>query len=111
MNNFISLLFSGQKLLLKNTKSLDFKAFSTKRNYELIYGIDESSFNTFVFIRNAKSRFVLKDLEFLNELSEKIASKLGIVVKKRVLFYNSPICSKVLKHEEFKKIWKFYDFM
>lgn len=111
MDNFISLLFSEQKLLLKNTKSLDFKAFSTKRNYELIYGVDESSFHTFVFIRKAKSRFVLSELEFLNELSDKIASKLSVVVKKRVLFYNSPICSKVLKNEDFNKVWKFYDFM
>lgn len=109
MDNFIARLFLARKLILKDTKTLDFKKFSNKRNYELIYGVDSKNFHTFVFIRKAKSKLLKAELEFLDLLADDIASKLGIVVVKRILFFNSAICSKILDD---KKIgWKLYDFV
>ena len=108
MDNFIAELFLKHKILLKSTKTLDFKKFSKKRNYELIYGVDNENFHTLVFLRSAKSKMLKAEIEALDILADKIALELGIIVKKRILFYNSTICSKVLN---FNKIWKFYDFM
>lgn len=117
MDNFIAELFLKRKLILRNTKTLDFKAFSKKRNYELIYGIDEHDYHTFVFLRSAKSKMLSAELEFLDVLSDEIAAKLGIIVNKRILFYSSAICSKLIKPTQNSKniwnskTWKFYDFM
>lgn len=114
MDNFIASLLIERRILLKDTRTIDLSVFCKKRSYELIFGTDESAYNTFVFIRRAKSRMLKAELNTLNELSEKIAASLGIIVNKRILFYNSEICSKVLatSSEKTNKIkWKFYDFM
>lgn len=109
MDNFIAGLFLSRKLILRDAKTLDFKKFSNKRNYELIYGVDSKGFHTFVFIRKAKSKLLRAELEFLDILADDIAKNLGIVVVKRILFFSSALCSKILDD---KKIgWKLYDFV
>lgn len=108
MDNFIADLFLKHKLLFKNTKTINFRKFSNKRSYELIYGVDENSFHTFIFLRSAKSKMLQAEMNEINKLADKMAQELKIVVKKRVLFYNSTICQKLLANNE---NWKFYDFM
>ena len=102
MQKQISELLRSKKLLLKNFKMLDTKEFSKKRSYEIYFGVDLDGFFTLVFVRNAKSRFISKDANELLNLDK--------IVKKRVLFYNSQMCSKskkILEESEFI----FYDFV
>ena len=102
MQKQISELLLSKKLLLKNFKTLDTKEFSKKRSYEIYFGVDLDGFFTLVFVRNAKSRFISKDANELLSLDK--------IVKKRVLFYNSQMCSKskkILEESEFI----FYDFV
>ena len=86
-----------QGLLLKNFKTIEMKNFTRSRAYSAYFGVDLQNFNTLVFVREASSRFVMRDSEFLLNLSDQICADLGKVIKKRVLFYNSQICSKSQK--------------
>lgn len=108
MNNFIANLFSERKLLLRELKTLKMSDFSKKRNYELIYGINAKDYHTLVFVRFSKSKMLQAELENLDLIANCVASKLNIIINKRVLFYNSKICSKLNKQNN---KWKFYDFM
>lgn len=110
MQKQISELLLSKKLLLKNFKTLDTKEFSKKRSYEIYFGVDLDGFFTLVFVRNAKSRFISKDANELLNLDKIVQEKLDKIVKKRVLFYNSQMCSKskkILEESEFI----FYDFV
>ena len=108
MNNFIANLFSERKLLLRELKTLKMSDFSKKRNYELIYVINAKNYHTLVFVRFSKSKMLQAELENLDLIANCVASKLDIIINKRVLFYNSKICSKLNKQNN---KWKFYDFM
>lgn len=108
MDNFIANLFSERNLLLRELKTLKMSDFSKKRNYELIYGVNVKNYHTLVFVRFSKSKMLQAELEILNTITQSVAEKLDIVINKRVLFYNSKICSKLSKQNS---KWKFYDFM
>lgn len=107
MNNELSELLIGRKILLKKSREIDFAKYSRKRNYTLILGVDNNNFYNIIFFRKAKSKFLNKELAHLNEISSILESEVKANIKKRILFYSSEICSKV----KLNKDWKFYDFV
>lgn len=110
MEKEICKLFEDKKILLKNLKDIDLSKFTKKRTYKCYYGVDTKSFYTIVLIRNAKSRFLLKEFEFIEELHFQICIQTGVNIKKLVCFYNSDICSKTLNAFK-QKGWKSYAFV
>ncbi|ANE36162.1 hypothetical protein CIG11343_1148 [Campylobacter iguaniorum] len=108
MDNQISEIFSLNKILLRNLKTLDFSEFSKKRNYQLFLGIDTNSFYTLVFLRTAKSKVFNKEIGDLATVCKEIENKFDTLIKRRILIYNSQICQKVISAN---KDWKFYAFM
>ena len=106
MNNQICELFEEQKLLFKKLETLD----SKKRSFEAFLGVDMKGFYTLIFVRRAKSKLLSKELDELNQICGSIESEREHAIKKRILFFNSAICSKILKNESAAG-WKFYDFM
>ncbi|HDX8143532.1 TPA: hypothetical protein RQJ12_001780, partial [Campylobacter fetus subsp. venerealis] len=101
-------IFSQNKILLKNLKTLDFGEFSKKRTYKLFIGIDKNSLYTLVFMREAKSKFIKKELDELVNITKLVETKFDTNIKKLILLYRSQICSKVIKNAT---DWKFYAFM
>lgn len=93
----ISKLCVREGLLLQKFQTLDIASFTRSRSYGAYFGVDLKSYNVLLFMRDAKSRFVMRDAEFLLSLASDISANLGKVVKKRVLFYNSQMCSKSAK--------------
>ncbi len=110
MNNQICELFEEQKLLFKKLETLDFARYSKKRSFEAFLGVDMKGFYTLIFVRRAKSKLLSKELDELNQICGSIESEREHAIKKRILFFNSAICSKILKNESAAG-WKFYDFM
>lgn len=108
MNNIISEIFIKNRILLRNLQTLDITEFSKKRAYSLFFGVDRNNFYTLIFFRNAKSKFLKKELNDLYEICKLVEIKFDTNIKKKVLFYKSQICSKILKDT---KDWKFYAFM
>lgn len=108
MDNQISEIFSKNKILLRNLKTLDFSEFSKKRNYQLFLGIDRDSFYTLVFLRASKSKVFNKEIGDLAAICKEIENKFDTLIRRRVLIYNSQICQKVIS---VNKDWKFYAFM
>ena len=108
MNNQICELLISKKIILNSTKTLDFSKYSKKRNYKIIFGLNLKDFYTIVFFRTAKSKFLTAELNELNAICEKIEFEFDTKINKRILFYNSQICSKVKKSTQ---NWKFYDFV
>lgn len=107
MNNEICEILTKYGVLFKQLNTLDFSQYSKKRSYKLLLGVDLKDYFTAVFFRDAKSKFLRLELENLNEICAKLEAQNGTAIKKRVLFYNSQICSKV----KAAQMWKFYDFM
>ena len=84
----ISKLCVREGLLLQKFQTLDIASFTRSRSYGAYFGVDLKSYNVLLFMRDA---------EFLLSLASDISASLGKVVKKRVLFYNSQMCSKSAK--------------
>lgn len=97
MNEKIAELLVEKKLLLKKFQTIEAKNFTKLRSYEIFFGVDLQNFNTLIFVKNAKTRFISKDALALLDLISSAENFLGKVVKKRILFLKSEICSKSLK--------------
>lgn len=94
MSSEIYKIFEAHNLVLKDLKQIDLSEFSKKKTLKSAIGIDTKGFYTIVFIREAKSRFLKKEFEDIVKICRKIEEKLGLKIKKRVIFYGSQICSK-----------------
>lgn len=110
MQDKISALLVDKNLLLKNFKTLDVSKYSKKRSYKIYYGVDLNSYFRLVYLRDASSRLVKKDAEFLVYLDDLVQKDMDKIVKKKLLFYNSAICSKTLKFLK-ESGWECYDFV
>lgn len=108
MDNLISDIFVKNKIVLSKFKTLDFSKYTKMRNYKLFYGVNTAQYHTLVFFRTAKSKFLRAELLKLDLICEKIEHELDVVIKKRILLYNSALCSKLKKSCD---NWKFYDFV
>ena len=84
--------------------------FTKKRSLEAFFGVDTKNFYEIVFLRSAKSRLLLKEASEINEICTKFEEKLQTKIKKRVIFYNSQICSKSLNYFK-EEGWSCYDFV
>lgn len=107
MNNQICDILTKNKILLKKLETLDFAKYSKKRGYELFFGVDLQNYFTAIFFRIAKSKILRAELKILDEICDKLGAENQTNIKKRILFYNSPICSKV----KADRSWKFYAFV
>lgn len=110
MNQKIWELFEAKKILLRDLKRLDLSEFTKKRSLEAFFGVDTKNFYEIVFLRNAKSRLLLKEAGEINEICTKFEEKFQIKIKKRVILYNSQICSKSLNYFK-EQGWSCYDFV
>lgn len=110
MEKQVCKLFEDKKILLKNLQCVDLSKFTKKRTYKCYYGVDIKGFYTIVLIRDAKSRFLISDFEFVEYLYAQICTKIGANIKKLICFYNSDICSKTLNSFK-QKGWKSYAFV
>lgn len=99
-------LLVKHNIILQKSKNLSLKEFKT-RSYKALLGIDLNSNNVILFFRDAKSRFLKKDSLKLTQMSEILAQKEGRIIKKKIFFYNSEICSKALEILK-KSGWKCY---
>jgi len=84
-------LLVREGLILRDQRTLD---MGRSRAYSGLFGVDLDGYNTLVFFRDASSRFVRKDALALISRADGLADALGKVCKRRVLFLNSPLCSK-----------------
>ncbi|NLK67010.1 MAG: hypothetical protein GX282_06000 [Campylobacteraceae bacterium] len=83
-------------IILKKSQSVNLNELFKTRSYSCMLGVDLSSKNVIVFYRDAKSRFISKDALRLEEMSKVVIKQSGRVVKEKLFFYNSEICSKAL---------------
>lgn len=89
-------LFVDKKIVLKNLQRVELGQFCKKRSLEAYFGVRTDGFYEIVFVRRAKSRLLKKEAGELDEICAKIEAKFETAIKKRVLFYDSEICSKSL---------------
>lgn len=100
-------LLLSNNIILKKSKTANLTKFSKVRSYKCLVGVDLESNNIIVFFRDAKSRFLKKDFENLENLANLIINDEKLVIKKRYLFLNSQICSKALNFAK-ERGWKCY---
>lgn len=110
MDKEICKLFEDKNILLKKLQDVNLADFTKKRTYKCYFGVNTKSFYTLVLIRNAKSRFLIKEFAFIENLHSHLCAKTGINIKKLICFYNSDICTKTLNAFK-QKGWKSYAFV
>lgn len=110
MDQKIYALFEKGKIFLKDLKRVDLSQISAKRSLQAYLGINLKGFYQIVFIRNAKSRLLVKEAREIDEICAKCEEIAQTRITKRAIFFNSAICSK---SSEFLKQngWTCYDFM
>lgn len=97
MNDKINELLVKYEILLKNFRTIETGNFTKKRSLSIFFGVDLSQFRTLLYLRDAKSRFVSKDAISLIEIDKKVQSSENKIVKKKILFLSSALCSKAAK--------------
>lgn len=110
MQDLLSELLLKKGLFLKKFKTIQIKKFSKLKSYKIYYGVDKNGYHTLVYVRDAKSKFILKNAQNLQNLHKLIENSEDKIIKKKILFYNSDICSKAkenLKNDG----WRIYAFM
>lgn len=93
MNKFYDFCVS-QNLIFKKMEEFSLKEIGIKKRIRCFLGVDTNSFYVLIFQRNAKSRLLLKEAIELEEIFKKIELLKEHAIKRKNLFYNSPICSK-----------------
>lgn len=89
-------LLNSENILLPKLGALDISALSKKRTIKAWLGVDMKDFYTLVIIRNAKARLLSKEALELEQLRQNICAQQGHAIKKMILFYSSPACSKAI---------------
>ncbi|CZE47066.1 hypothetical protein [Campylobacter geochelonis] len=110
MNQKLTEILIEKGMLFKKTKSIELSKFTRSKSYSALFAVDMKSNNTLIFIRDALSRFLQKDVAILEEISNLVADDEGKVIKKKLFFYNSQICSKSLNLLK-EKGWSSYAFV
>lgn len=110
MSEKIFSLLGERKLLLNGFEQISLANFTRSRTLKAYLGVDMKQFYTLVFLREAKSRLLAKEASVLNEICAQIELAREHAIKKRVLFFDSQICSKARTKLE-DGGWKCYGFM
>ncbi len=97
LDKLIANNFATHNILLKNLVILQTSEFCKKRGLVLFFGVNVKGFYTLVLWREAKSRLVVKEFLELEEICRAVEAKMEFSIKKRICFYKSAICSKVVK--------------
>lgn len=108
--NLLSDILVKNSLVFKKLQEIDLRSISKIKSYKIYYAIDINGFYSIIIFRNAKSRFVNRNLLIFEELFNTVLSLFDLNFTKRYFFINSQICSKSRKTLE-DKGFKIYDFV
>jgi len=110
MKNLTGFLSDKGYLFSKFTK-IEPKQLQSRKKIDIYSATTIKSHYISIFIVNQKSRFLIKHVQDLLQLQQKLISYEDHNFKKNILIISSPICSKALKSlKEYK--WIVYnDFM
>ena len=98
---------SKKKIIFKELEKFDIKEIGSRKKIDIYLGIDTSSNYTLIVVMKRKSRFLQKDVEWLEEIFQKIVELKEHNFKKKIFIYDMPMCSKAqkkLKEERWKLI-------
>ena len=98
---------SKDKIIFKSFIILDKKALGIKNRFNIYKGIDLKGNITILFSIVQRSRFVVKNIEKIQEIIIKISQQLEHNFAKVILFLDAPLCSKASKKAKDLK-WRVY---
>ncbi len=93
MNEIVTLL-QKQGMLFKRLEPIDPKTLNSRKKITIYEGVDLKSYYTAIFILRQKSRFLRKNADEIEALFETMKSLRDYAIKKKVLVYEMPFCSK-----------------
>jgi hypothetical protein len=93
MNTIVEFL-NSKNLMFKTLDYFDLKRIKSRKKIKVLVGLDLKSNYHIIFELDAKSRFLQKDVDSLEELVYKIAEFKGHNFKYKALKITSPLCSK-----------------
>jgi hypothetical protein len=103
--------FTKKDILFKQLNSIDLKELNSRKKLSLYDALDINKAYYAIFIVDAKSRFLRKNVQELEGLLLKLIELKDHNYKKKILLISSPLCS-LAKQELKQNGWSVYiDFM
>lgn len=93
--------------LFTSFTSVDVSLLQTRKKMVIFNGVDAQSFYHVIFQMEQKSRFVIKHVEEVTVLEQKLALHVKHAYKYKHLFLNAPLCSKAQQRLR-EEGWRIY---
>jgi hypothetical protein len=106
MKKIVDILLKNE-LIYRKLHKIDNKLLGTRKKVEIYEGVDLKSYYAGIFYFEQKSRFLRKNVTDLETLLEKLKVLQDHNIKKKILIYDMPLCSKaetMLKELKWKLI-------
>jgi len=92
-------------LIFCSLEPFELLQIGSKKRFDVFVGVDTNGYYILLVVVKRKSRFLVKDADGVEEISQKIAAYLGHNFKKKILLIKAPLCSKA---KDSLKSWKIY---
>ena len=85
---------SKKKMLFKSMSQISPKELGSRKRLLIYLAVDMSNYYNLIIYISKKSRFIQKDAKDLIDLHNRVERLKDIIIKKRILLIDTPICSK-----------------
>ena len=107
MKKFVDRLVE-KKRIYRSLKEFNLKEIGVRKKVDVFIGIDEKDYYAIIFFINQKSRFLQKNVDEIERITDLVKKKEDHNFKNQIIFIDSPLCSKAkAKLKDLK--WRVYD--
>jgi hypothetical protein len=101
-------LLQKKKLIFKSLTPIEIKLLGSRKKIDIYLGVDLKKYYTCIIHINKKSRILQKEAKELMGFHEKLEAYKDIVIKKKYIYIQAPLCSKAktLLQENKWTVWE-----
>ncbi len=86
--------FAARKKIFKSLQTVAPKELGSRKRVKIYFGVDTKQYYNAIIAVQKSSRILQKEVMELEELVERLQRVKEVVIKKRYLYLQAPICSK-----------------
>ncbi len=88
---------SKKGVIFKSMTQISPKELDSRKKIDLFLAVDMQDYYTLIVSISKKSRFIRKDAEDIITLHRKVESLKDLIIKKKIVLIDAPLCSKAGK--------------
>ncbi len=88
---------SKKRIVLKSMTHITPKELGSRKKVDIFLGVDMKDYYNLIIYISKKSRFIRKDTEDIINLHYQTEKLKDIIISKKIILINAPLCSKAKK--------------